>query len=169
MNKNIKINHGLITIIVFIFLFGIVIYLAGNTDEAYVPQPNIAINSDYLKTYSSKSMRFAIHVPLKFQVEEKFFRVTLTSNEGNIYIEKSSTNFENIDDYVNDLDVKNDSVTMDKKKIDINNISSISGFVDGQKYYFIYANSGTIFTLFAESSLLFPALDQIAQSFRYNP
>jgi len=169
-STKIKTKHGLIIIIVFVFLFGLVIYVVTNTNKTYVPQTSTAINTRDVKIYSSKSMKFSIDVPEKFQIDEKFSRVTLASDEGNIYIEKSNTDFDNIDDYVNSLDTKNNSTTLDKKSLTINkNLSAISGMVSNQKYYFIYTDDWTIFTLFADSPSLFPDLDQIAQSFKYTP
>ena len=168
-NTNIKTNHGFIILIAFILLFGIILYAATNVNKTYTPQTNTLINTSDTKTYSSESMKFSVGVPTKFKVNEKFFRVTLASNEGNIYIEKNGTNFDNIDDYVNELDTKNNSVTLDKERLSINSFPTISGMVGNQKYYFIYADNWTIFTLFSNSSSLFPVLDQIASSFRYTP
>ncbi len=121
------------------------------------------------KVYKSENLKIIISVPAKFQIDDRFFRITLTSLEGNIYIEKSGTNFENVDEYLDNLDVENSSVTLSRERISINNMPAIRGIVNGKRYYYIYTEKWTIFTIFADSSALFDDLDQIAPSFIYIP
>ena len=153
--------------IIIVILFAGVIYIVVNSGNLYKNTSNIQPTSNQI--YKSKNLKFSVTIPSKFKVDEKFSRVTLGSDKGNIYIEKSGTNLDDIDDYVKDLDIKNNSVTLNKEKLYVNELQAISGIVGGQKYYFIYADKWTIFTLFTDSSQLSSDLDKIAQSFKYTP
>jgi len=174
MNKNIKINHGLITIIVFIFLFGLVIYLLGNTNKTYVPQTSTAINTRDVKTYSSKSMKFSIDVPDRFHVSDAVDKLTLLDNNKEINIIRNGTDYENISDYIANFDARRNLIASETKRTFIDGNEALSRLVEfpeensKQKSYYIYVDNW-VYILSTSSESLFPALDQIAQSFRYNP
>lgn len=169
LNNNL--NYPLIIIVVFSLIAIVYIIMRANREQnvSYLTPSYTPTRTIQTKIYSSKEMKFSIDVPTDLKIDEKFFRVTLSSANGNIYIERNGTNFSNIDDYLNDLDKKNNSVTLSKEKININNFPAIRGIVNGDRYYFIYADKWTIFTLFVASKSLFSDLDKIAQSFRYTP
>lgn len=166
-----NLNYPLIALVVFclVAIVYIIIKSNGGQNVSYQTPSYIPTQTKQPRIYTSKAMKFSINTPIDFKIEERFFRVTLSKTEGNIYIERSGTNFDNIDDYLNDLDKRNNSVTQNKEKIYINNLSAIRGMADNDRYYFIYVDKWIIFTLFTESNQLFADLDTIAQSFRYTP
>lgn len=133
------------------------------------PQPTPSTNSQQTKTFRSSSvMKFSIEIPENYQVEEKFTNVTIATPKGSIYINRTGTNFEKVEDYINDLGTKNHFTLTDKKILQINGLKTISGIIEKEKIYFIY-NDYAVYTLTAKSESLYSDLDQIAQSFRYIP
>ena len=173
-NTKIKTNHGLIIIIVFIFLFGIVIYLLGNTNKTYVPQTSTVINTRDVKTYSSKSMKFSIDVPDRFHVSDAVDKLTLLDNNKEINIIRNGTDYENISDYIANFDARRNLIASETKTISIGGNEAVSRMVEfldqnvKQKSYYIYVDNW-VYILSTSSESLFPVLDQIAQSFRYTP
>lgn len=177
-NTNIKTNHGFIILIAFILLFGAVVYLIADKNKSYSPQTNsIANTEEKTKIFrSSNVMKFSITVPASYKVEEKFASVTITAPQGNIQISKNGTNYDNIEQYIENLTEINKLSITDIKSLYINDIQGISGIIEhplsglpSEKAYFLYPESWTVFSLSTSSPALFPVLDQIASSFRYTP
>lgn len=121
-----------------------------------------------LKTFQSKTMKFSIDLPDEFLAEEKLGSVTISTPEGEIYIDKNGTNFDSLEPYLKDLSLKNRFSLVDRKNLAINELSSISGTTGEEKTYFIYKNN-MVYTLNVKIKGLHDDLDQIAQSFRYTP
>ena len=166
--KNKSKNIFIITIIfVIILFFGLV--FKTNYNNSYVNTPN-----QNVRAYSSKFLKFSIHKPSEYTVEEKYTSVTLKKKKQEISIDRTGTNFDTIDGYINDLASKNRLEIEHKEKISINNnkeamIIDYRTINNNEKIYIIYATDWTIFTLSASSKTLYPDLDQIARSFRYTP
>ena len=168
-HTKIKTNHGLIIIIVSIFLFGLVIYLLGNTNKGYAPERNTAINSgDQTTTYKSKDLKFTVNIPSKFQIEERFTTVLLQYHDELIQITRSGTNYSSLDAHLDNLGKLNDFTFSTKENFTINNYSAVKGVIEGEIHYFIYVDNW-VYSISTPSESLFSALDQIAQSFRYTP
>jgi len=176
-NTKIKTNHGLIIIIVFIFLFGIVIYLATNTNKTYEPQTStgIASRSD-AGNFKSKDLKFTITIPSLYTVKEGQTYVEVLLNGVIAFdIVRNGTNFESLDTYLKDFDIKKQlTIVTDEKTLTINGHQSVSrietntGSKIKQKLYYIYVDNW-VYSVSTSSPSLFPDLDQIAQSFRYTP
>jgi len=126
------------------------------------------------KTFkSSEVMDFEVEVPSGFSVEEKIIRVILTFEGNSIYLDKSSTNFDDLDSYIADLDSIDRVEVIEEKTTSINSLKAVRREVvlgTGEKrlVYDIYAE-GLIYTIFTDSPALYDDLDQIAKSFRYAP
>lgn len=126
------------------------------------------------KTFKSSSvMKFTIDVPSNFSVEENLGRVKITAPDGQIFIDRNGTNFNNLKDYLKDLDMKNKTQILENKTTNINGYDATirslkfsSG--ENQKTFVIFANNW-IYNIFTNSENLYSTLDQIAQSFRYTP
>lgn len=92
----------LILIIVSVFVFK---GIQKQSTQNLIPTPTVPNTS--LKTFkSSSTMDFTIKVPLKYEIEEKAVSVVLSSTEGNILIGQNGTNFDNLQDYLQDLSKK---------------------------------------------------------------
>ena len=130
--------------------------------------------SQELKTFQSKDMKFSVELPSEYQANEKMGSVNITTKAGEIYIDRNGTNFNNLNDYLTDLRTKNKPLVIDEKKTSINNnqaileVIKIPGNEFETREYMIY-NDNWVYLLFTNTQSLYPALDQIAQSFRYTP
>lgn len=131
-------------------------------------------NGSNLKTFKSSSvMKFSINIPKNLEAEENLGRVTIISQYGKIYIERNGTNFANLKDYLNDLDVQNKpKILEENQRLINNNQGSIRlikyGTGEIQKVIVIFSE-GWIYNFYTNSETLYDDLDQIAQSFRYTP
>lgn len=120
------------------------------------------------KTYQSKDMKISIRINSNINVEDRLGRIILNNQKGQIIINKTGTNFENIKEYLEDLQLKNHFVLEMKKDLEINSNSAISGYLKDEKFYYIYADY-RVYSLSTSSESLYDDLDQIAKSFRYTP
>lgn len=142
--------------------------------QRQTPQVQSPSPTPQFKTFkSSSTMKFTIDVPNEAAVEEKFTNVIITLPQGKIYVGRNGTNFNNLDDYIKDLRVKNRVTATKEEKSKIDNNSAlmdliVSGENQETKEYFVYVNNW-IYTFFSSEKSLYSTLDQIAQSFRYTP
>ena len=89
---------------------------------------------------------------------------------------KNNSNYSNLVDYLKWFDGTRKGLQVNNEKnIEIGGYEGILrienfslGLVNQQKIYYLLVN-GVIYTLSTSSPLLYPDLDQIAQSFRYTP
>lgn len=154
----------LILIIVSVFVFK---GIQKQSTQNLIPTPTVPNTS--LKTFkSSSTMDFTIKVPLKYEIEEKAVSVVLSSTEGNILIGQNGTNFDNLQDYLQDLSKKNKFTLTGKVTTVINGMETTVGKINNEKYYFIYAPD-RVYSIYTSFKTLYSDLDQIAQSFRYSP
>ena len=169
-HTKIKTNHGLTIIIVFIFLFGIVIYLVRNTNKTYAPETNYIVNTEE-KTkifHSSSVMRFSIALPATYRVEEKFAKVTISTSTGEIYINQIGTNHDNLEDFLEQVKEENKISLIEERRLIINNLPAILWGKTDERLYILY-HENTVYTISTKFKSLYTDLDQIAQSFKYNP
>lgn len=123
-----------------------------------------------LKAFSSKSLKLTITVPTQFQVSEKFGTIKISNSNGEININQNGTNFNNLDDYLNDLKQKNHFTLNNQQNLLINNLSAIKADIESQHIYYIFSKGNyTVYSFSTRDNYLYPVLDQIAQSFRYTP
>lgn len=130
--------------------------------------PASSNNAGQMKIYQSKTLKFRLNLPNEYQVEDKLGSVTISSDRGEIFIDRNGTNFENLEDYVIDLEDKNKYPLTSKKNLIINNLEAITGLGKNERIFFIYKEH-FVYTISTTSKSLFNDLDQIAQSFRYTP
>ena len=127
------------------------------------------------ETYSSKNLKFMIQVPKGMSAEERFTNVLLASSSGEIRISRIGTDLDSIDNYINNLELKN-KIAYENKEFgkmggydavyvtfpDPNErsreFSEIVMFVEGWIYKFSTTNDA-----------LRPILKVVAQSFEYRP
>lgn len=124
-------------------------------------------------TYTSDLMDFTITVPEGFNVEEKGKRIVISSDEENIYIDQTSTNFPDLSSYINDLDSKNKTNVTSEERMDRGNLEILKRLIlfntgEKQVVYEIYSN-GFIYSILTNAKSLYTVIDQVAQSFQYTP
>ena len=179
--KNKNANRNLLILIgVIVFTFLVIIFLnqkQTNTYEKTIPIifPT-ATPTPSITQYHSKFLKISFSVPSEFEISESSIDVTLKSNVGEITIVRSWTNNRTIEGAVFEISDRGTSQVTNKNKFKINDLDVISCDIkslvnndpDSKGYYF-YTAPGTIFSISTNSPELFHDLDQIAQSFRYEP
>jgi predicted Zn-dependent protease len=125
--------------------------------------------------HKSNNLKIEILVPKEYTIEEKFNNIDLTLGEELINVSKISTNFNSLEDYINNLRDKNNTNFTDTQKLTINGFEALkTNFTDPnnisntQYVYYIYTNS-RVYSLSTSAEQLHKDLDQIAQSFKYTP
>ncbi len=165
-------------LISFIVLTGIfaAYYITNHTNYSQ-PVANITTPSPTPITklfQSSKTMKFSIEVPSDYKVEEKLTRVFIISpSEEKIYVDRSGTNFNTIEDFLKDLDKHNQISIEEEQTLTINGyqaVRRISKFNSGeiQNSYYIYVNN-LVYEVFTDKQSLSNVLNGVAQSFKYTP
>ncbi|MBI2338650.1 hypothetical protein HYU95_05720 [Candidatus Daviesbacteria bacterium] len=170
-------NVLIILIILIVLALGITLYYKSTTSKvpSNVPgqpsetrQPTSTKSAEETKIFKSKLMQFSVDLPNNYVAEERIGSAIITTPNGEIYIDRNGTNFDNINDYIEDLEEKNRFAVSTKQSYKINNLETVAGIIDKEKAYFIYSNNA-VYTLTAKDKSLFNDLDQIAKSFRYTP
>lgn len=128
------------------------------------------------RVYKSKKLKFKITVPAGYQLEERFTTVTLKNKDGEIVIDRLNSNYEDIQGYIKELEMRNKVIISYIKNLKINQKNSIVGLIKHpasnaptEKIYFIYVEEWKMFSFSTSSPALFTDLDQIALSFEYVP
>lgn len=130
--------------------------------------------TELTKKYLSADFKMKIDIPSGLLIEDKFPLFVLKGELGEIQVVRNGTNFDDLDDYLEDFDSKrklnlyesNPSI-VNGYPVVIRNSSTKDSEVK-QKSAFLFAeNYVYIFSTFDEA--LYPAIDQIVQSFEYNP
>lgn len=126
-----------------------------------------------LKEFKSSNLNFSIQIPSEFSAQERSNSVEISSSNGKLYIDRNGTNFENLKDYLDDLDRRNKTIIVKDESLVINSYDSrirLLEFSTGetQKEFVIFVD-GIVYYLFTNDETLYNFLDQIAQSFRYTP
>lgn len=171
--KEVTTKRTILTIVVILAAL-IVAYIAyqkslqqKQTSSVFAPE---ATSSQQLKTFQSKNLKFSIKIPTEFGVLEKFGTVEISNPKGKINVNQNGTNFKNLNDYLNDLKLKNHLNMSNLEDLTINNLPAISMMIQEQKTYLFFAKDNyTVYSLSTKNVPLYSALDQIAQSFRYTP
>lgn len=161
-------------VVIVLMVFVGAIYIVLSSGNLYQNTSNNQQTSS--QVYKSKTLKFSIIIPSKFQAEERFTTILLKSSDGEIQINRNGTNFVNVEDYLNNLSAKNRIVIEDKEDLTINDLKTLKATItypggpkNGERTYYIYNNDYAIYSLFTSSGDLFDDLDKIAQSFKYTP
>lgn len=163
---------GLLVALLLYYKLSPIIY--GPTPQYNPSQPaKDSSPSASLKPYTS-SLKFNVDIPSEFTASQKFTDVILESNDGNIIISRVSTNYNNAQDYLDDLSQKNKFLITIKEEISVNKIKGIRTTLknttdNSQQKIIILFVDNLIYSFSTSSEALYPTLDQIAQSFRYTP
>lgn len=172
-------NVLIVLLIISLAIVGVIIYLQfhpaistknPNSSLSPINQSTKTNTTKQTKTFrSSNVMKLTIELPVDYQVTERLGSVTILSpKDEQIYIERNGTNFSNLQDYIknsrNNIDIK----LQNRQYLRINGLEAVSGFIDGEKIYFILAEN-VVYLISTKNSSLFTDLDQLAQSFRYTP
>lgn len=117
---------------------------------------------------SSGVMDFTIRIPHDYQIIEKFGSVTISGPSGEILLAQNGTNYTNLADYIDDSRNNLKSKLYNRKNLTIERLEATSGFIEQEKFIFIYAEYN-VYILSAKNADLYDDLDQIAQTFQYTP
>lgn len=127
-------------------------------------------------TFTSKNLKFSVTVSNDYLINEKYTSIMLKNNLGEIKINRIGTNFSNLNDYLQDLEVKNKLQIINKETFKVGGLDIIKGIINhtitkvaDEKAYFIYSNNWSVYSFSTSSPALFDDLDQIVRSFRYTP
>lgn len=169
-NKAVKTNPLLFVFIIIILILvpGFYFFKSSKTSRLVSPSP-----FSTTRTFHSSILNFTIELPIEYKITEKSISVVLKTNEKQIVINKSATNFDNLGDYLKDLNIKNKSNIISENVIIIDNKEAILRFLkvgpdETLKEYKIFIDR-RIYTIFTYDDQLFDNLDKIARSFRYVP
>ena len=128
-----------------------------------------------LKTFESKLMKFSINIPKNFSAIDEPSRITIKTDNGQIYINRNGTQFSDLDTYLLNFDQNSNLKTSVDEKLTINSYKARERVFQNsdvsaskEKIYFIYVEN-FVYKISTSSESLYPILDQIAQSFRYTP
>jgi len=166
-------------LIIIILTVGVAIYLFVSRGT-YAPQNSYSTPSPSpanvaLKTFQSKLMKFSIEMSSSFFANEESTRIIVNSADGQIYISRNGTQFDNLDSYLNNFDQNTVLELESDEKSKVDNYEARKRVFKktdvsekGEKIYFIYVDS-FVYKISTTSPSLYSALDQIAQSFRYIP
>jgi len=169
MKKN---NSLIILAIVVVLVVGVVLSSKSNKTSITPPvsQSNTTVGSkEQTRTFQSTStMKFAITVPVIYEIVEKFGSASINTGKGTISIGQNGTNFNNLKEYIKNSRNNLEARIVNRKELRINGLEAVSGNIGSEKTYFIYVEN-RVYSLSTSSPVLFPDLDQIAQSFRYTP
>ena len=171
----------LIGILVFIFL--VIIFLKqGQVNFFQKATPIIiptAIPTPSVREYHSDFLKIRFMVPSDFEASESWTDVALKSSTGKIDIVSNGTNSDSVEGaFFESLNYRGRDTlqVINKKRFKINgldviscNIKSLVNDEPEGKYYYFYSSPGTVFIITTSTPELFDELDQIAQSFHYEP
>lgn len=125
--------------------------------------------------YHSPTLKFSILVPAEYTIEDTQITITLTKNNEEITIIRNGTNYQTLEEYLKNSDLKSDLKIEQEDKLEINGLKSIKrveyftkGPKDRHKIYFIFNNSA-VYVISTSSDSLFSDLDTITHSFQYIP
>lgn len=172
MNKKVL----LIVILVISIVAGISIFIStGKVDGIYranYSTETINLGPEFGKKpelFTSKFNEFSIVVPPDIKsVWDEPATVTLYGEQNKkIIILRVGTNYESIENHLNDPNLADSSSKISKKeKLMINGLPAMKLFIDNEKGYMIIKDYA-LYSFTTKDQSLFNTLDQIVQSFKY--
>ena len=167
-----------LTILVSIFVLSIIVLFISSYNSQTPPkqingyQVQFPVNDRW---YNSSILKFSILVPAEYTIEDQQITVTLTKNNEKITIIRNGTNYQSLEEYLKNSDLKLDLKIEQEDELEINGIKSVKRveyFTKGQKnrhkIYFLFKNNA-VYGISTDSESLFSDLDTIALSFHYIP
>lgn len=125
--------------------------------------------------YKSIGMKITVNYPKKFQLDDQSVQLILSDNGKHIIISREGTQFTSLNDYLNNVEEKNNVTSISREELKIDNYIAIKRFSkidtndnNSTKSYHVLIES-RIYSLSTISPELYSDLDQIAQSFKYTP
>ncbi len=91
--------------------------------------------------------------------------ITIKSREGEVLILQNNTNLNNLQDYIKYSQNNLETRLKNREEKMINGLTTISGQLENERIYFIYAKN-VVYLISTKTASLSLILDQIAQSFR---
>lgn len=126
------------------------------------------------RSYTSDSFQMAIMVPEGFNIEDDFPLFAVKEGNRRVEVVRNGTNFQNLEEYIKDFDKKRNVREVKREEKALANYPQLArelSYGDSsevQKSIYIYVdNSVYIFSTTDKS--LYHVLDQIVQSFKYEP
>ena len=139
------------------------------------PNSSGITNQSSNNPYYSKPLKLSLKVPADAKIDEKFVDIVISLEEGEIYVTRIATNFSSAKEYFEDLKVKNslspgtyEEVIMNGYDAGLVTLNFAQNEARIQKTYFLYTDN-FVYTFYTADESLYPALDQIVQSFEYKP
>lgn len=149
-------------------LFGLLIFSYYNPNYPLNPASKLSQQtSNKGNTYKSDFLNITFSVPEGFQAEENYTNIVLTSSEGSISINKTSTNFSTLNEYLVYIQNMNNFTLDGVEELTIGEKLAISGMIGDEKITYIYPSRNVVYSVSTTSPDLYDELDQVAQSFRY--
>lgn len=165
-----KNNVLILVIIVATLATGAFVYYKSDTSQSESTR-----STQQTKTFLSKNLKFSINIPSNLLIEEKFTTITLKNDDVKITISRNGTNFEKLEESINDLHQKNKTLMFNKTSLNINGLTAIKGVLNNpsgsssREFVYYIKIDNIIYVLSTKDESLYNDLDQIAQSFRYTP
>ena len=160
-----------ILLILAIFLLAVFIFSQFKSGNLF--NTNSAQYSSQTRTFQSKNLQFSILIPKTAEIKEGQTYVDIKIDQMLVDVTRNGTNFSSLEEYTKDFDAKNsvDINKMEPSIINGYNVISRQETANNTKHkiYYIFTTDGWVYTLSTSSESLYDDLDQIAQSFRYNP
>lgn len=135
-----------------------------------------AIPTQQQKVYEEREyvseLGFKITFSSKYVINQTPSSVVLTSNDRSIILSTSGTNFENINDYLVDLRIKNNLNILEEGRFSEQTLGIIktkilNNDLEERVTYFIMPDKWTVYTFSTSSPELYGDLEKIVQSFEY--
>jgi hypothetical protein len=179
-NKNRNKKFWILLVIgVILYIFFAIIFLYQKKVSTYqkITIPTLMPTSS-LAQYHSEFLKIRFSVSAGFYIRELHNDITIKNDVGEISILRNGTNDDSIEGYLFDISDRGRGriQIINKQKTKINGLDVIScdikSLVNNEpegKYYYFYSAPGTVFIITTSTPELFGELDQIAQSFRYEP
>lgn len=162
---------ALIGAVILIFAYSSYTKIKPQTDNP-TPTPT---QTSQPKTHRSEVLKFTITVPSQFSIKDEKIRVIISNLEGDMIISRNGTQFDSLEEYIKDFDIKHKTTPSNEQKISVGNFSAVSRVIkypgsnpSGDKIYLVYTGDA-VYQFSTSSESLYPDLDQIAQTFKYTP
>lgn len=173
-NKYILTIVGIIAIIFFALFLSRVSYTKPEVIIQSLTSPTQTSLSE--REYISKDLEFSITIPEEHKIiDEGSSFLTLQRDGNDIDIDRISTNYLQLTDYIENLEEKNNLDIEILQSLNVNQLPSMIGIIkanltnSSEKIYFIKADTYRIYTISTSSPEAYDDLDKVAQSFRYIP
>lgn len=136
--------------------------------------PEASLSSIMHKEYFSEDFKMKVISPDGFQVIDSFPSLSFNSKDKKIEIIRNGTNFDNLEDYIEEFDAKRRVEELSREEELLENYPVIKREVIykddkiKQLSYYLYVEN-FVYIFSTSDKSLYPVLDQIVQSFEYKP